>query len=121
MALRDMLATAFSPGGAAPSWSGYVPVGLTAVVIAVVVAGVYFRTTLMRWAPWLFLLGTAAVVVAAMAGVELADEIVRGLAGPAPQDFREYIAAGVFVVVWNLVDYLRRRRRDDHDQADGEP
>ena len=95
--------------------------GLTAVVIAVVVAGVYFRKTLMRWAPWLCLLCTAVVVVAAIAGVDVAGEIVRGLAGPAPKDFREYIAAGVFVAVWNLVDYLRRRRRDDQDQADGEP
>src|SRR5688572_8304545 len=111
MAPRDMLATAASQGGGAASWSWYVPVGLTALVIAVVPVGMYFRKTLMRWAPWLFMSGSTAILVAAIAGVDGADELAKSLARPAPKDFREYIVIGAFIVVWNLVDYARRRGR----------
>jgi hypothetical protein len=111
MAPFDMLATAASQGGGAANWSWYVPVGLTALVIAVVPVGMYFRKTLMRWAPWLFMFCSTAIVVAAIAGVDGADELAQSLAGPAPKDFREYIVIGVFVVVWNLVGYARRRGR----------
>ena len=121
MALRDMLATASSQGGDAPSWSWYVPLGLTAVVTAVASACVHFRKTLRRWAPVLVELAVAAIVVAAIAGVEGADELARSLAGPAPKDFGEFMVLVVFVVVWNVVDSARRRRRDEHDQGDEEP
>ena len=120
MAPRDMLATAASQGWGAASWSWYVPVGLTALVLAVVPVGMYFRTTLMRWAPWLYMFGSVAIVVAAIAGVDGADELARSLTRPAPMDLREYIVIGVFIVVWNLADYARRRRRD-RDRGDGEP
>ena len=76
----------------------------------------------MRWAPVLVELGAAAILVAAVAGVEGADELARSLAGPpAPKDFDDFMILLVFVVVWNLVVSARRRRRDDHDQGDGEP
>src|SRR5688572_9090663 len=122
MAPRDMLATASSQGGDAPSWSSYVPVALTAVAVVVALASMYFRKTLLRWAHVLLGLGFAAILAAAIAGVEGADKIAKSLADPVPKDFRELIVLVVFIVVWNLVDNARRRRRDDGNaQGDQEP
>jgi hypothetical protein len=91
MAPRDMLAAASSQGGDAASWSWYVPVGLTALVIAVVPACIYFRKTLLRRAPWLFMSGQTAIVVAAIAGVEEAEEMLRSRADRGPKTFGEFI------------------------------
>ncbi len=111
MAPRDMLAVASSQGGGTASWSWYVPVGLTALVIAVVPVGMYFRKTLMRWAPWLFLLGPAAIVVAAIAGVEGADEILKSRADRGPKDFGELIGMWVVGALIMLIAKALRRGR----------
>jgi hypothetical protein len=118
MVPRNLLATAPSLGGGAPSWSWYVPVALMAVVTAVVLASMYFRKTVMHWAFVLCELGVAAVLVAAVAGVDGADEIAASLADPVPKDYREFIVMGLFVVVWNLIANARKRRRDDPDDPD---
>jgi hypothetical protein len=111
MAPGDMLAAGASPGDGAASWSWYVPVGLTALVIAVVMSCMYFRETVLRWAPWLFILGPAAIGVAAVAGVEGADEIAESFAGPAPKDFVEFIGMWIVGVGIMLVAEPRRRGR----------
>src|SRR5687767_921556 len=95
MAPGDMLAAASSQGGGAASWSWYVPVGLTALVIAVIPVGVYFRKTLARWAPWLFLLVPIAIGVAAIAGVEGAEEVMKSRADRGPKSFVEFIGMWV--------------------------
>lgn len=119
MAPRDMLAAASSEGGGAADWSWYVPVGLTALVIAVVPACIYFRKILLRWAPWLFMSGQAAVVVAAIAGVEEAEEMLRSRADRGPKTFGEFIgwvAGGALIML-----ILNARRRGHDGEAVGAP
>ena len=117
MAPRDMLAAASSLGGGAAGWSWYVPVGLTALVIAVVPVGMYFRKTLLRWAPWLFLLGPVAILVAAIAGVDGADEILRSRADRGPKDFRELI--GMLAVGALIMFIAKAWRRGRGGEGEG--
>ena len=83
-----------------------------AVVIAVVVAGLYFRTTFARWAPWLFGVISLAVVVAAIAGVELADEVMTSFADRRPKDVEEFIG---WVGMAALIGLIRKLLEDDRD------
>ena len=111
MAPRDMLATASPQGGVAGSWSWYVPGALTALVIAVVLACIYFRKTLLPWAPWLFMVLPVGLLVAAIAGVEGAEEILRSRADRGPKDFGEFIGmCAVGALIMFAANALRRGR-----------
>ena len=57
------------------------------------------------------MLGPAAIVVAAIAGVEGADEILRARADRGPKDFREFIGSLAVCALIALIAEARRRGR----------
>lgn len=118
MAPRDLLATVPSQGGDASSWSWYIPVALAAVVVAMVLASISSLKTLEPVAFVLFGLGFGALILAALAGDEEADKVVRSFADPVPQDLGQFLVMAAFVVLWNLFAKDGWRRRNDSDDSE---
>jgi hypothetical protein len=120
MAPCDLLATASSQGGDAPAWSWYVPLALVAVLIAALLAYLYFIKTLMPLVHVLYGLAVGAVTVGVMIGEPQSMEIVRSRGDRGPNTFEEFMAMVVVGTVIMLIQEARRRgRRGEGAGSDG--